>query len=169
MHSAKGEDTLKKLSIHTILYLAMLLMAGLLILSVSRKSHQAAMSLPFPVHFTGDYSENGGEWQTLDAETDLSAYHKNVTLRGRFDTELPEGAELRFYLNHIGMEIYRDGEILWESSLEKVSGHVRQYLGVVGAPGDSAGGRAGNKAVQSAQLWEQECLPTASGFYLCGQ
>ena len=113
---------MKKLPIHTILYLAMLLMAGLLILSVSRKSHQAAMSLPFPVHFTGDYSENGGEWQTLDAETDLSAYHKTVTLRGRFDTELPEGAELRFYLNHIGMEIYRDGEILWESSLEKFPG-----------------------------------------------
>ena len=55
----------------------------------------------------------------LDAKTDLSSYNGAVTLRGRFDTELLEGAEIRFYLNHIGVDIYRDGEILYESSHEK--------------------------------------------------
>lgn len=100
----------------------MFLIAVLLIISVSRQSNQAAMSIPLPVHFTGEYSQNGGEWQTLDPETHLSAYSGNVTFRGSFDTELWEGAEIRFYLNHIGMGIYRDGEILYESSQENVPG-----------------------------------------------
>ena len=100
----------------------MALMAGLLVTAVSRQSSQAAMSLPFPVHFTGEYSQAGGEWKKLDTETDLSACHGDVTLRGSFDTELPEGAEIRFYLNHIGMEIYRDGEMLYETSLERYPG-----------------------------------------------
>lgn len=97
----------------------MFLIAGILVISASRQSHQAVMSIPIPVHFTGEYSQSGGEWQTLDTETELSAYHGDVTLRGRFDIELPEGAEIRFYLNHIGMDIYRDGESLYESSQEK--------------------------------------------------
>lgn len=112
-------DTLKKIPINLILYTAMFLIAGILVISVSRQSNQAVMSIPMPVHFTGEYSQNGGEWQTLDTGTDLSAYQGDVTLRGRFDTELSEGAEIRFYLNHIGMDIYRDGEILYESSYEK--------------------------------------------------
>lgn len=110
---------MKKIPINLILYTAMFLIAGILVISVSRRSNQSVMSIPIPLHFTGEYSQNGGEWQTLDTETDLSAYHGDVTLRGRFDTELPEGAGIWFYLNHIGMDIYRDGEILYESSQEK--------------------------------------------------
>ena len=97
----------------------MFLIAGLLVISVSCQSHQAVMSIPMPVHFTGEYSQGGGEWQMLDAKTDLSSYNGAVTLRGRFDTELLEWAEIRFYLNHIGVDIYRDGEILYESTHEK--------------------------------------------------
>lgn len=110
---------MKKIPINLILYTAMFLIAGILVISVSRQSNQAVMSIPLPVHFTGEYSQNGGEWQPLDTETDLSAYDGDVTFRGRFDTELLEGAEIRFYLNHISMDIYRDGEILYESSYEK--------------------------------------------------
>lgn len=110
---------MKKIPINLILYTAMFLIAGLLVISASRQSHQAVMSIPIPVHFTGEYSQSGGEWQMLDTETDLSSYNGAVTLRGRFDIELLEGAEIRFYLNHIGVDIYRDGEILYESSHEK--------------------------------------------------
>lgn len=112
-------DTLRKIPINLILYTVMFLIAGLLVISASRQSHQAVMSIPMPVHFTGEYSQSGGEWQMLDAKTDLSSYNGAVTLRGRFDTELLEGAEIRFYLNHIGVDIYRDGEILYESIHEK--------------------------------------------------
>lgn len=110
---------MKKIPINLIMYTAMFLIAGILVISASRQSHQAVMSIPIPVHFTGEYSQGGGEWQMLDTETDLSSYNGAVTLRGRFDTELFEGAEIRFYLNHISVDIYRDGEILYESSHEK--------------------------------------------------
>ena len=68
-------DTLKKIPINLILYTAMFLIAGLLVISASRQSHQAVMSIPIPVHFTGEYSQSGGEWQMLDTETDLSSYN----------------------------------------------------------------------------------------------
>lgn len=112
-------DTLKKIPINLILYTVMFLIAGLLVISASRQSHQAVMSNPMPVHFTGEYSQGGGEWKMLDTETDLSSYNGAVTLRGRFDTDLLKGAEIRFYLNHISVDIYRDGELLYESSYEK--------------------------------------------------
>lgn len=110
---------MKKIPVNLVLYTAMFFLAGILVISVSLQSNQAVMPIPFPLHFTGEYSQNGGEWQTLDTETDLSAYNGDVTFRGRFDTELPEGAEIRFYLSHIGMDIYKNGEILYESSYEK--------------------------------------------------
>lgn len=111
---------MKKIPINLILYTAMFLMAGILVISVTRQTQQSAMTTPFPVHFAGEYSQDGGEWQTLGAETDLSAYAGDITFRGGFDTELPEGAEIRFYLNHIGMEICRNGESLYESSHEMI-------------------------------------------------
>lgn len=111
---------MKKIPINLILYTAMFLLAGLLVISVSCGSNQAVLSIPMPVHFIGEYSQNGGEWKQIDTETDLSAYEGDIMLRGRFsDGELLEGGELRFYLNHIGMGIYRNGEILYESSQEK--------------------------------------------------
>lgn len=110
---------MKKIPINLILYTVMFLIAGLLVISASRQSHQAVMSNPMPVHFTGEYSQGGGEWKMLDTETDLSSYNGAVTLRGRFDTDLLKGAEIRFYLNHISVDIYRDGELLYESSYEK--------------------------------------------------
>lgn len=114
---------MKKIPVNFILYLIMFLAAGILVLSVSHRSTQAAMSLPMPVYFTGEYSQDGGEWQSFDTDTELSAYDGDVVLRGRFPgTEDAEGIALRFYLNHIGLEIYRDGELLYESSVEKYEG-----------------------------------------------
>lgn len=120
------EHILKKTPVNIILYAAMLLMAGLLVMTVSSQSNQAVMSIPAHIHFDGVYRQNGGEWQTLDAEADLSAYRGDITFRGSFDTELWEGIEMRFYLNHIGMEIYRDGEMLYGSSQER-------YMGMCGS------------------------------------
>lgn len=113
---------MKKIPINVILYAAMFLIAGVLIIAVSRQSNQAVMSMPMPVHFTGEYSQSGGKWQTIDTGAELSAYDGAVTFRGKFDTELAEGIEMRFYLNHLSMDIYKDGELLYESSIEKFPG-----------------------------------------------
>ena len=53
-------DTLKKIPINLILYTVMFLIAGLLVISASCQSHQAVMSIPIPVHFTGEYSQSTG-------------------------------------------------------------------------------------------------------------
>lgn len=50
---------MKKIPINLIMYTAMFLVAGILVISASRQSHQAVMSIPIPIHFTGEYSQGG--------------------------------------------------------------------------------------------------------------
>ena len=110
---------MKKSKINLILYILIFLFAGLVVFLACRRSNQAIMSIPLPFQFVGEYSQNGGEWQTLSAETNLSAYDGDLVLRGRFEIELPDGAIIKFYLNHIGMNISMNGESIFESSQEK--------------------------------------------------
>ena len=84
----------------------------------NRQSNQAMLSLPYSLKFVGEYSQNGGDWQTLGEDTDLSAFDGDLTLQGRFDTELPEGATIQFYLDHIGMTISVNGDDTFEMSNE---------------------------------------------------
>lgn len=108
-----------KIKINLILNIIMFLFAGLVVFLVCRQSNQATMSIPLPFQFMGEYSQDGGEWQTLSEETDLSAYDGDLVLQVRFDPELMEGANVKFYLNHIGMNISMNGESIFESSQEK--------------------------------------------------
>lgn len=113
-------DTLKK-KINIILYIILFLFAGLVIFLACSQSNQAIMSMPMPLQFVGEYSQDGGEWQTLSGETDLSACDGDLVLRGRFDPDLQEGTQLKLYLNHIGMNIFMNGECIFEPSLEQYS------------------------------------------------
>lgn len=97
----------------------MFLLAGLAVFLACRQSKQATMAVPVPLGFEGEYSQNGGAWEPISEENVFSAYDGDLVLRGKFDPELPEGAELRFYLNHIGMSIYVNGQMIYESSYEK--------------------------------------------------
>lgn len=99
----------------------MFLFAGLVIFQACRKSNQAMMSIPLPLKCTGEYSQDGGAWQTLSEDTDLSAYDGDLVLRVKVVPELMEGAQIKFYLNHIGMKISVNGESIFESSYEKFS------------------------------------------------
>ena len=110
---------MKKRKINLILYITMFLFAGLTIFLACRQSHTAFMAFPLPFQFVGEYSQNGGEWQTLNGETDLSAYDGDLVLRGRFSIDLSEGTTIKFYLNHVGMSMSMKGESIFESSNEK--------------------------------------------------
>ncbi|MGN0159827.1 MAG: sensor histidine kinase [Lachnospiraceae bacterium] len=68
--------------------------------------------------FVGEYSQNGEEWQTLREDTDLSAFDGDLSLRGRVDPKLPEGAHIYFYLNHIGMNVSVNGGNIYGFSNE---------------------------------------------------
>ena len=109
---------MEKFKVNLILCIIMFFFAGLVIFQACRQSNQAIMSIPLPIQFTGEYSLNSGEWQTMSGETSLSAYDGDLVLRGRFDMELSEGAQIKFYLDHIGMTISMNGESIFESSQE---------------------------------------------------
>lgn len=110
---------MKKTKINLVLYITMFFFAGFVVFSVCRQSNQAVMSIPMSFQFVGEYSQNGEDWQTLSGETDLSAYDGDLMLRAKFEPELMEGADIKFYLNHIGMNIFMNGESIFESSHEK--------------------------------------------------
>ena len=109
---------MNKTIVNRILYTAMFLLAGVIVLLACSRSRQSAMSFQLPLQFIGEYSQSGGEWQTYEETTKLSSYDGDLVLRGRFDPELPEGAQIRFYLNHIGMSIEMKGETIFESGIE---------------------------------------------------
>ena len=52
----------------------MFLFVGIVIFLACKNSNQAISTFPLPLQFVGEYSQNGGEWQTLRKDTNLSAY-----------------------------------------------------------------------------------------------
>ncbi|MGN1180416.1 MAG: hypothetical protein ACI4SD_04310 [Suilimivivens sp.] len=108
----------KKTLINMILYTIMFLFAGFVIFMVCKQGNQSFQAMPLSLKFVGEYSQNGGEWRPLREDTDLSAFSGDLLLRGRFDPELPEGACIYFYLDHIGMNISVNGEDPYQLSNE---------------------------------------------------
>lgn len=118
-----GKDSkvniLKKTRINFILYTILFLFAGFVVFHAGKRSNQAILCYPAELKFIGEYSQNEGEWQTLSEDTKLSAYDGDLYLRGRFDLDLPEGAFIYFYLNHISMDISVNGVNPFELSNDK--------------------------------------------------
>ena len=110
---------MKKVNINLILYILLFVFGGFLIFMACRQSNQSILASSLPLNFTGEYSNDGEEWHSLNKDTKLSAYDGNLILRGRFDMELPEGAIILFYLDHIGMSISVNGEDAFEFSNER--------------------------------------------------
>ena len=92
-----------------ILQTLVILAAVVCLFTVSKNSSQAALSMPLFQNFTGEYSQDGGEWLPLDIDTVLSSYDGEVILRGHLEYGVPEGELLNFYLNHIGYSISVNG------------------------------------------------------------
>ncbi|MGN0480099.1 MAG: sensor histidine kinase [Lachnospiraceae bacterium] len=110
---------MKKSRIDLVLYIIMFLFAGIVIFTVCKKSNQAFLAMPLQLNFVGEYSQNGGEWKPLSEDTDLSSYDGDLLLKGRFDMELPQGASICFYLDHIGMNISVNGVNTYNLSNEE--------------------------------------------------
>lgn len=73
-------------------------------------SNKSTPSILLPIKFSGEYSLNGGEWNALDENTKLSAYDGSLVLRGNFECDFPESSAINFFLEHITMDIYVNGE-----------------------------------------------------------
>ena len=96
--------------------MALLLLAAVLLVSVNMQSHQAIPSFSFPLTFEGVYSQNGGEWKTLEKNTRISALDGDLVLRGTFGESqqyLEEGTVISCYLDYIMLTITINDEIVY--------------------------------------------------------
>lgn len=109
---------MKKPKINLALYILIFLFAGIVIFAACKQTSQSFLAMSLQLKFVGEYSQNGGEWQSLGEDTDLSAFDGDLILRGRFDPELPEGACVYFYLDHIGMSVSVNGDNPYQLSNE---------------------------------------------------
>ena len=108
---------LKKHHLGYIVLAVPLLFALICIVSVSIGNHQAMLAIPMPQEFIGEYSYDGENWQTLTEEADISALKGDLYLRGTFLREMSEGWLLNFYLNHIGVLVKVNGELIYQSDV----------------------------------------------------
>ena len=96
--------------IKTAVIIIPILMAAICLTLAVRNDNQASMPIPMSLTFTGEYSYEGDNWYPYNKDSDMSALDGDVTVKGHFDAEIPEGAILNFYCNHIGVSMYVNGE-----------------------------------------------------------
>ena len=99
-----------------IIHIALLLLAAVLLVSVNMQSHQAMPAFSLPLAFEGVYSQNGGEWKTLDENTKFNALDGDLVLRGNFgerQQNLEEGTVISCYLDYIMMTITINDEVVY--------------------------------------------------------
>lgn len=115
-----GDDILKKLSYAAIGRIAAILLLLAALISVFISSNQSTQAFLLPICFQGEYSLDSGEtWQSLPESPDIPAKYDSIILKGGFGGYVPEGTPFNFYLNHITMEIFINGEqFLWDDANE---------------------------------------------------
>ena len=94
-----------------------LILALICLFFATRNNYQAMLAIPMPQEFIGEYSYDGENWQTLTEETDISALKGDLYLRGTLLREMEEGRLLNFYLNHIGIVIKVNGELIYQNDI----------------------------------------------------
>lgn len=93
-------------------FLVMLALAAACLICAIRSSTQSTLSKPWKGEFVGEYSFDGAHWQPLTEHSDLSAAGGELYLRGHLSDSLAEGTRLYFYQDHIGVNLWLDGEQL---------------------------------------------------------
>lgn len=89
--------------------LLLLLLAAVCLLTAVCNNNQAVLSSPSRLHLTGEYSRDGETWSPLE-EADFSDWEGDILLRGHFDADIPEGLRIYWYRDHIGIELFVNGE-----------------------------------------------------------
>lgn len=94
---------------------------GILIMTLQKPiSVQASMAVPMPQSFLGEFSYDGITWDLLEEQADISAVKGDFYLRGHFERTIPKDSRLYYYGDHIGSEIYINGELLEQDILLEI-------------------------------------------------
>lgn len=96
-------------------------LAVICLFTVLHNNSQATLPIPMPLDFIGEYSYDGENWQTLMEDEKFSALKGDLYLRGHFSETVSEDAAINFYKNHIGVEIYVNGERAYIDIIAEVS------------------------------------------------
>ena len=116
-----GDDKLKKLSGIPIIRITVIVLLIAALISACFSSNQAAQSFCIQAKFQGEYSlDNGETWHTLQKDTNVPAKHGSIILKGGFGREFDEGTNFNFLLDHITMDIYFNGELLYKDSANEI-------------------------------------------------
>lgn len=97
-------------------HIVLLTLVVILLVHVCLHSNQASMTMPLPIQFQGQYSQDGGEWKQLEETSELSALEGDLILRGNFSREISEGVPLHFYLNHLAISVSINDETIMSST-----------------------------------------------------
>lgn len=103
----------KKLRFGVIGYIALFLLAGILVFYLCKATNQSMPSIVVETEFVGEYSLGGSDWKPYDKDTKLSSFEGDLVLRGGFRESFP--GVVSFYLNHIGVSISVNGEEVFYS------------------------------------------------------
>ncbi|MGN1101459.1 MAG: hypothetical protein ACI4RG_04645, partial [Huintestinicola sp.] len=111
---------MKKISYVLIIRIAAIVMMIAALLGACFGSNQAILSYCMQKEFQGEYSlDNGETWHTLSENSDIPAKNGSVILKGGFGSGFPDGFHFNFYLDHIAMDVFLNGEqILLDSRTE---------------------------------------------------
>lgn len=94
-------------------------MAIIVLIAACLGSNQARAAITLPVSFQGEYQVGDGAWQPIIKGQSISAMDGDVTLKGYFQLEMPdgevigpvsEGTSIALYFDHIGGEVFAGGE-----------------------------------------------------------
>lgn len=80
---------------------------------VKSNDNQATFPVPLEMEFEGEYSYDGVSWYEYSESADISSFDGDITFRGHFTEEVIEGATLNFFINHIGISVYVNGNMIY--------------------------------------------------------
>ena len=112
------KKVLDKIGKNFCIQILLFIVAILFLIGANRRSQESMMAMIFPVNIVGEYCQDGGEWKTYHAGDKISALKGDVIFRGNFELDLSEVDQYQFYLDHIELTIYREGEKVYSSKME---------------------------------------------------
>ena len=112
------KKVLSKISKNFCIQILLFIVAILFLAGSYNRSQESLMAMIFPLSPVGEYCQDGGEWKTYHKGDKISALKGDLIFRGNFDVDVSEANQYQFYLNHIELTVFRDGEKVYSSKLE---------------------------------------------------
>ena len=118
---------MKKVKPNLVICLALLIISVVMIVVVVHNDNHAFAASSLKVTFQGEYKAGSGNWQPIESDTKIICPDGEVRLKGYFQLEfsdgtvlggVPKGISLITYFDHIGGEIYVNGQLEHEFDAE---------------------------------------------------